>query len=625
MATSETKTFIVDDVRVCSICYEKFKTPRYLPCKHSFCHVCLSSYIISQCKSKEARLGFHCPVCRSYIPSLGDPEKPEDWVGLYPINDVLLKLVAGPDETYCEPCLRDNEREKTSDYCLSCNEYLCMLCVKYHRKNMASRDHTIIKISEMLSMPIVPEKRLSNCCPKHENEKIQMYCHEHEQPCCGLCVGTEHRKCEKVDTVENVAHILRESRKMDCMLSELNTFRRNLMKVKNEEMNNISEIENMVDESVAKLEEETSDIMQHIEQLKKEHINEIFLTQKNGREKLQREIEKIEDGVSCVDNCKEEIEKAKGTENNEDLILKYFTAKEIFQKIKQNNFKRIQLKIASEKEPSWMKITTEIRRIANVKLSEITRVFQFDISTVELTKFKEFPIENATIYCGLFLSRGRFLVVKYKGDETCLVYDQNWDCIKVIDGLKKPYGAVQCEDEIFVTNTASNTVDVFSSDDFHKIRNFHLKSINIMGIACWEDNLYGACGNQILKLNRMGEILQKYDVNGRNVLHITATKNGLIVYSDWKLETVTAINDNGFEVWKYQTGDLKQPIELDVDSSDNIYIAGSTSNNLHVLSSSGKRIRVIENIPTPSFCKVNEDERIICVCSGTRNIKLYQL
>lgn len=230
-------------------------------------------------------------LCRSYIPSLGDPEKPEDWVGLYPINDVLQKLVAGPDETYCEPCLRDNEREKTSDYCLSCNEYLCMLCVKYHRKNMASRDHTIIKISEMLSMPIVPEKRLSNCCPKHKNEKIQMYCHEHEQPCCGLCVGTEHRKCEKVDTVENVAHILRESRKMDCMLSDLNTFRRNLMKVKNEEMNNISEIENMVDESVAKLEEETSDIMQHIEQLKKEHINEMFLTQKNGREKLQREIE----------------------------------------------------------------------------------------------------------------------------------------------------------------------------------------------------------------------------------------------------------------------------------------------------------------------------------------------
>lgn len=119
---------------------------------------------------------------------------------------------------------------------------------------------------------------------------------------------------------------------MDCMLSEVNAFRQNLIKVKNEEMNNISEIENMVDENVAKIEEETSAIMQHIDQLKKEHINEMFLAQKKGREKLQREIEKIEDGVSCVDNCKEEIEKAKETENKEDLIMKYVTAKEKFKK-----------------------------------------------------------------------------------------------------------------------------------------------------------------------------------------------------------------------------------------------------------------------------------------------------
>lgn len=49
----------------------------------------------------------------------------------------------------------------------------------------------------------------------------------------------------------------------------------------------------------------------------------------------------------------------------------------------------------------------------------------------------------------------------------------------------------------------------------------------------------------------MGEILQKYDVNGKNVLYIIVIKNGLIVYFDWKLEIVIVINDNGFEVWKY--------------------------------------------------------------------------
>lgn len=624
MATSQTETFLVENIRVCSICFEKFKTPRYLPCKHSFCHGCLSSYIVSQCKSTKPRLGFHCPLCRVYIPSHGDPEKPEEWVVLYPVNDVLQKLVAEADEKYCEPCLRDNEKEETSDYCLTCNEYLCMLCAKCHRKSMASRDHIIIKINEMLSIQIVPEGGPTNGCPKHNHETIQMYCYDHEQPCCGLCVGTEHRKCEKVDTVENAAQCLRESEQMDTMLCEMNAFKKKLLKVKTDETFNISEIENAVDNTVAKTEEEVSAIVQHIEQLKLAYLDELFLSQKNGREQLQREIEKIEDGIFCIDKCKEEIEKAQGTKNGVEMIMNFFTAKEKFHKIKQSNFKRIQLKLSSEKKPSWMKITTEMTKIADVKLSVFSRPLKLDISAVELTKFKEFPIENGNVYSGLFLSRGRFLVVKYNGDETCVVYDQNWDCIHVIDGLKKPYSAVQCKEEIFVTNTVSNTVDVFSSDDFHKIRKFHLNSNIINGISCWEENIYVACGNQILKINRMGQIMQKYVVNGRNIIHITTTTSGLIVYSDWKIETVTAINDEGCKVWKYQTCNLKHPRELDVDSNDNIYIAGSKSNNIHVLSSSGKLIRVIENIPNPTFCKINEYEGTMCVCSGNEIIKLYQ-
>lgn len=81
-------------------------------------------------------------------------------------------MVVGLDEIYCEFCLRDNEREKIFDYCLLCNEYLCMLCVKYYRKNMVFWDYMIIKISEMLLMLIVFEKRFLNCCFKYENEKI---------------------------------------------------------------------------------------------------------------------------------------------------------------------------------------------------------------------------------------------------------------------------------------------------------------------------------------------------------------------------------------------------------------------------------------------------------------------
>lgn len=78
MASPTLKTTTVNDDRVCSICIEKFKSPRYLPCNHSFCTICLSSYIASQCKFTEPRLGFHCPLCRVYTPSDGESDKPEE-------------------------------------------------------------------------------------------------------------------------------------------------------------------------------------------------------------------------------------------------------------------------------------------------------------------------------------------------------------------------------------------------------------------------------------------------------------------------------------------------------------------------------------------------------------------
>lgn len=90
------------DAENCSICCKKFITPRYLLCKHSFCHSCLYSYIVHQCKSMESSFGFHCPICRVYIPKTRDPSNPEDWTKCFPENFVLEKYVHSSDQRFCE-------------------------------------------------------------------------------------------------------------------------------------------------------------------------------------------------------------------------------------------------------------------------------------------------------------------------------------------------------------------------------------------------------------------------------------------------------------------------------------------------------------------------------------------
>lgn len=62
---------------------------------------------------------------------------------------------------------------------------------------------------------------------------------------------------------------------------------------------------------------------------------------------------------------------------------------------------------------------------------------------------------------------------------------------------------------------------------------------------------------------------------------------------------------------------------MEIDFCENIYVIGVCSNNVYVLLSLGDKIRVIEDILSLYFFKINEDEGIICVCSEMKKIIVY--
>lgn len=624
MATAQEEYITVDDIRVCSICFEQFKTPRYLPCKHSFCQGCLSSYIINQCKSTDPRLGFHCPLCRVYIPSDGDPRKPEGWAELFPLNDILQKRIDKQDGIFCDPCFRENDHEQATNYCATCKEYLCTTCTKYHRRNSASRDHTIFTASEINSIKVLSEIEFANGCPNYQREKVDLYCHDHDLPICGLCGGTEHRKCEKVATIENALQALKESGKMNTLLNDIKEFKKKLLREKTEKENNLLEIENMVEENITETEEEFLAVMQHFQQLKTDYIDEMCTTMKKGRDKLQREIEKFEDGIHFVDNCEAAIKSAQETKNIAEAMGKFSKANGNFQKVKHCNFKQLRMKYYKAKVPGLRKLKN-FKKSTKSQICAFAHHLDYDIRSTKLSLSKEFTIKNANVFCGSFLYERKFLVANYNENKKCLVYNRNWECICTFECLHKPFDAIQCKEELFVTNVESESVEVFSSNHFT-----HLRSISfhgyVYGITSLNGNLFVAFkGNQIIKFDRMGNTLKKYNLIGLNNAHLTATKSGLIVYSDWKLETVTTMTDEGHFKWTYHSSNLKQPRNLDIDTYENIYVAGRNSNNIHVLASTGELIREIGDILNPTFCKINEEEGVMCVCSRMDTIKVFQI
>ncbi|XP_078330615.1 uncharacterized protein LOC144624612 [Crassostrea virginica] len=543
MATQQAEAVIVNDITVCSICFEKFKIPRYLPCEHSFCHDCLCSYIDSQCKSTEPRLGFHCPLCRQYILSNGDVlDKPEEWAGHFPVSNILEKLISQSGEKHCEPCTRNEEDAEVT--------------------------------------------RIANKCPRHQDEPAQLFCSVHEQPCCFKCGATVHKKCEKVDEIKIAGQVMKENGTINSRLTETKAYKEKLLCVKAKEEKNISEIEKKVDEERSYIEERFTLTVKHLEDLKNKYLDELSSTLKTSRQDLQTEIEGIDEAVLGVDLCTRALEDALGAGDEIEIVMKYHNANATFQNVKKCRLKETNIKIDRTENSTWLEMLN-VKSCAVANLVKRENLIDFDVLDIKLSVFKEVTFdddEEHVISYGLFLSDGKFIFVD-KEDQNCLIYDDQWNCCHVIELLSNPFGVAQCDEEIFVTTTHSRKIEVFSSRNFEKLRNISVP-YEIYGITSRDSNLYVTCGKKILKIDDK-QTVEELKVDCTHHYYIITTQSGLIIYSASSRFVVVAMTAEGTSAWESGSPHLKYPTGLDVDSCDQIYVSGMYSNNVHVLSNTG--------------------------------------
>ncbi|XP_060080192.1 tripartite motif-containing protein 3-like [Ylistrum balloti] len=108
----------------CSICTEKFRHPKVLPCQHTFCKLCIHAYIRQEVAKTPGRHGFPCPICRSFT-QIRNPSVPYDkWSDSLITNFNLINMMEAIDVGKEVKC---SIHKKTQ-------EYFC----KGHEKNICS-------------------------------------------------------------------------------------------------------------------------------------------------------------------------------------------------------------------------------------------------------------------------------------------------------------------------------------------------------------------------------------------------------------------------------------------------------------------------------------------------------
>jgi hypothetical protein len=95
-------TAAVDDNTQCSLCLNKFRTPKFLPCHHTFCQKCIETLVKDAGKTP-----LRCPVCRDEykLPPGGVAALKTNFYITAQLNHGLCPThPAKPLEFFCVPC-----------------------------------------------------------------------------------------------------------------------------------------------------------------------------------------------------------------------------------------------------------------------------------------------------------------------------------------------------------------------------------------------------------------------------------------------------------------------------------------------------------------------------------------
>ncbi|XP_061177597.1 E3 ubiquitin-protein ligase TRIM45-like [Saccostrea echinata] len=620
-----------NDLTSCSICFEKFRTPRCLPCSHLFCHGCLSSYIMTSCESKEVPIGFSCPLCKEFIPSPFPGDKLENWAEKFPICEILEKINQLKESSFCSACQRENEEEEATDICLICQEFLCRNCTKYHRRNLASRTHKIVSLNEPKAVIELTSLLRNENCQEHPDRKVELYCNDHGKPCCTLCISTEHRRCDSIDDIQKAVERIKNSDNLQALQKEFRKYEEELLTAKKSHEDNISEIDStsdLITEETKKLKEE---IIEQLDKLESEHHNELSKVMKESRGMLNKNIDSLSDRIKFTRICLTKLQEMKA-ERGASFMKEYHKNKGNFEIMKRQNTSKKELRIqiesnaARELERFKNSILLLRPQVKNIVRNQFT---DLDLLNAHFSVLYDFDALGLNICSGTFLPDGTFVVASHSKSEIGLnKYSLTNDTstrLKTFHSDSYLFDVRCVEDELYVTDHTNKRVIVISNDTFIKLREFSVHpKFYPFGIAIWGKFLLVASETAILKYDMQGNLIHSYPVEDR-VLYVVVVDNGHIVYSNEYTHNVSTMDDQGTALWTYSSPKLRTPYSVDKDEMNNIYVAGTDSNNVHILSSSGSLIRIVENIPRPAFMKVKEGSNICCVCSNWKNIRVYEI
>ncbi|XP_052079883.1 uncharacterized protein LOC127718031 [Mytilus californianus] len=526
---------------------------------------------------------------------------------------------------FCDVCQNRNLNKSAEAYCSQCEEALCIECRDHHKISRSSKSHQTISVEKHQKLPSFI-KQIKHYCAKHDCF-LEFYCKSHDSLCCKLCLISGHKECKETMFIEDflMPSSGHQSAALDNIEKVLKDLDDNICSAIKDRTRNTTELRDqkqMIAEQIKEKRQEINTMLDHLEgalqkkasAMEKEYsrkINEVIAkleAEKKKVNKIQKDFDSVKmfaSNLQIIIGVKAFQESVSVNETNvqslyNDGSLNNVAIECTFNENVERFIKEIKTfgdikvnKCEKHSSFSWkcdtsaqiFKTVPKAILIDNISARLVRKIStqHFNLSGCAISENEDFFFlqlhkNNLLKYGpnGEFHSKSRINSGQYNVGYDLAMVDSN--SVAVSCGGNNPK-------QLYIIDTNSTeTRHVFDLCDWCYGLNYHNGSF----ICCTSANGIKLYDTLFHKLTNM-RILP----NAPNMVdgtYVTSNENS-IFHSNCRNNSVVCYNFSGQVQWTYSDSLLTKPYGITLDSYSNIYVAGSESNNVVVISKDGKQAK----------------------------------
>ena len=556
---------------------------------------------------------------------------------------------------YCNICDHDNESKLAATWCPECEDLLCNDCNRHHSRSSATKQHIVISMENYQKLPS-SILSIKNRCTKHGN-KYEFYCSIHCYPCCVMCTRDDHRHCEELRPIIEVTENAKSSTAIVHIERDLKYIDAAFEKMKSDITNNISEVDQQKRKFLSDISNLRKSLNVHLDKIEKQTVEEMVSAEKNLQVELKKVLVAMETKRTDFDNIRQdvrkvkkyasdlqtfigvnemtsvvdgEVKKQKGAFNYDLFELKLYFPSELESFVK--DVSKFGVVSVTEKHCSTS-LVKEVELQAHIPQESKSDV------TPQLTKntivdFHPMVVRRVRIHGSDILPDGKLVFAEQEGKQL-LMFSNNGNYEKdIVRFSGTPFEVLYTGENIVavtiwdkhevvfvnvITNSIINTVDVGHQcwgTDF----NMNRLAIRVIQLPT---------SNHIVYLDPKGKLIDRVNIPDEISTSISL-RDDTIKCTDWKTNTIYCYTLTGQEIWTFKDENvLRAPRGIALDKNRNVYVAGTRTHNVVVLSPDGKNCREIlakrDGLDRPFSLRINIDRNELLVCNVRGPAFLFSL